>query len=51
MVRVVRFELAHLSELEPESSASTNSAIPAIITKNAINTFINKYLYKKYYKY
>ena len=28
LVRVVRFELAHLSELEPESSASTNSAIP-----------------------
>lgn len=30
MVRVVRFELAHLPELESESSASTNSAIPAL---------------------
>ena len=30
MVRVVRFELAHLSELESESSASTNSAIPVL---------------------
>ncbi len=40
LVRVVRFELAHLSELEPESSASTNSAIPA---KNKRKCYMLKY--------